>query len=147
LAISLAQAAEATGRNRSTILRGIKRGMISAERDQRTQAWMVDPAELFRIFPPMSAQPGAQAAQGDAQAYIADDTSELRVLMARMEAAETRIADRDALIMEQRAMLDDLRRRLDAEAEERRRLTMVLADMRAASPAPPPAPRRWWRWR
>ena len=36
----------------------------------------------------------------------------------------------------------DLRRRLDAEAEERRRLTAILADQRAA-----PAPiRRWWRF-
>ena len=48
------------------------------------------------------------------------------------------IAAKDTLIAEQRAMLDDLRRRLDAEAEERRRLTMVLADMRAA----PASPRR-----
>ena len=37
----------------------------------------------------------------------------------------------------------DLRRRLDAEAEERRRLTMVLADMRTAAPA---SRRAWWRW-
>ena len=51
------------------------------------------------------------------------------------------IAAKDALIAEQRAILDDLRRRLDAEAEERRRLTATLADQRA-----PPA-RRWWRWR
>ena len=48
------------------------------------------------------------------------------------------ITAKDALIAEQRAILDDLRRRLDAEAEERRRLTMVLADMRAA----PASPRR-----
>jgi hypothetical protein len=55
------------------------------------------------------------------------------------------IAAKDALISEQRAMLDDLRRRLDAKAEERRRLTMVLADTRAA----PASVRRraWWRWR
>jgi hypothetical protein len=33
-----------------------------------------------------------------------------------------------------------VRRRLDAEAEERRRLTAVLADQRAASG------RRWWPW-
>jgi len=39
--------------------------------------------------------------------------------------------------------ISDLRRRLDAEAEQRRRLTAILADQRAA-----PAPiRRWWRIR
>jgi hypothetical protein len=34
-----------------------------------------------------------------------------------------RLADKDSVI-------DDLRRRLDAEAEERRKLTMVLTDRR-----------------
>jgi hypothetical protein len=47
----------------------------------------------------------------------------------------------------------DLRRRLDAADEERRRLTMVLADLRARSvtvtdlPLPAaPERRSWWRW-
>ena len=144
LAITLAQAAEATGRNRSTILRGIRRGTVSATRDQRTQAWMVDPSELFRVFPPAAAQGSAQAALGNAaQPYTGDGTTEMRVLAARLDAAEARIADRDELISEQRSMIDDMRRRLDAEAEERRRLTAILADQRAA-PAPS---RRWWPWR
>ena len=63
---------------------------------------------------------------GDA---ISDAMAELRA----------RLADKDAVI-------DDLRRRLDAEAEERRRLTAVLADLRAAPPAVP-ARRSWWPWR
>ena len=142
LAITLAQAAEATGRNRSTILRGIRRGTVSATRDQRTQAWMVDPSELFRVFPPVAAQVAAQGTLGNAQPYTGDGTTEMRVLAARLDAAEARIADRDQLISEQRSMIDDMRRRLDAEAEERRRLTAILADQRAA-----PAPiRRWWRF-
>jgi hypothetical protein len=45
-----------------------------------------------------------------------------------------------------RETIRDLRARLDAEAEERRRLTMLLADQRPA-PTPPPAelPRSAWR--
>src|SRR4051794_21572490 len=62
LAVSLAQAAEAIGRNRSMILRSIRRGTISAMRDQRTQAWMADPAELFPVFPPVPALSDTQAA-------------------------------------------------------------------------------------
>src|SRR3954453_2352148 len=153
LAITLAQAAEATGRNRSTILRSIRRGMLSASRDQRTQAWMVDPAELFRVFPPVSVLGDAEAAQGNAQAHRADEAAESRVLIARLEAAEARIADKDATIAEQRAALDDLRRRLDSTDEERRRLTMVLADLRdkpdaVSGVAPTTPPRRsWLPWR
>ena len=42
--------------------------------------------------------------------------------------------------------VSDLRRRLDAEAEERRRLTAILADQRAA-PAQIRNRRGWWPWR
>jgi hypothetical protein len=44
-----------------------------------------------------------------------------------------------ALLKDER---DDLRRRLDAEAEERRRVTALLTDQRPAAPR-----RRWWRLR
>ena len=108
VAITLAQAAEATGRNRSTILRSIRRGTLSATRDQRTQAWMVDPAELFRVFPPVPALGDTEANQGNAQAPRADDAAKSRVLMARLEATEARIADKDATIAEQRAAGDRL---------------------------------------
>ena len=56
-----------------------------------------------------------------------------------MKAAglEARLADMERVN-------DDLRRRLDAEAEERRRPTAILADQRAA---PAPAVRKWWPWR
>src|SRR3954447_5278644 len=133
LAITLAQAAEATGRNRSTILRSIRRGTLSATRDQRTQAWMVDPAELFRVFPPVPALGNTEAAQGSAQVHRADESAETRVLMARLGAAAARIADKNATIAEQRTALDDLRRRLDSADEERRRLTRLLADQRVKS--------------
>jgi len=58
----------------------------------------------------------------------------LREIRAKLEAASARIADKDAVI-------DDLRRRLDAEAEERRRLTALLTDNRAAV-----SRRSWWPW-
>ena len=154
MAISLAQAAEATGRDRSTILRSIKKGTISATRDQRTQAWMVEAVELFRIFPPMHAEAMPQPAQAAAEVH----RPESDVLLARLEAAEARLADKDAVI-------DDLRRRLDTEAEERRRLTALLTDRTGPSAAQrgeeisgvttgrmgtmfPSSPRRaWWPWR
>src|SRR3954454_16760296 len=153
LAITLAQAAEATGRNRSTILRSIRRGTLSATRDQRTQAWIVDPAELFRVFPRAAALGATKAAQGSAQAHRVGEAAESRVLIARLEAAEARIADKDATIAEQRPALDYLRRRLDSTDEERRRLRMVLADLRdkpdaVSGVAPTTPPRRsWLPWR
>ena len=39
---------------------------------------------------------------------------------------------------------DDLRRRLDAEAEERRRIAALLTDQRPS--AQPDVGRGWWEW-
>src|SRR5438128_2306135 len=49
--VSLAQAAGTVGRSRSTILRTIRAGKLSAERDELTGAWLIDMAELARVFP------------------------------------------------------------------------------------------------
>lgn len=56
--------------------------------------------------------------QSDATAQATDATA---VLAARLEAAERLLAEREQTI-------EDLRRRLDSEAEERRKLTARLVD-------------------
>ena len=119
MSYTLGEAAKATGRNKSTILRAIKAGVMSATRDPAGGGWQIDPAELHRVYPAVAdATANATLRNGDA-----------------MEELRARLADKDAVI-------DDLRRRLDVADEERRRLTMVLADTRAAPPR-----RSWWRWR
>jgi hypothetical protein len=130
LPYTLQQAGTAVGLSKSSILRAIRRGSISAVRDARGN-WAIEPAELHRAFPPVTA-----GTADDANRH--DQMDQVIHLRARLEAAELRIADKDDQIA-------DLRRQRDAEAEERRRLTAVLADMRAAPPAP--ARRSWWRWR
>ena len=136
MSYTLGEAARATGRNKSTILRAIKAGVLSATRDPADGGWQIEPAELHRVYPAIvgatqDATPNATTRNGDA---TSDVMAELRA----------RLADKDAVI-------DDLRRRLDAEAEERRRLTAILADQRAkpepVAEPPTPARRQWWRWR
>jgi hypothetical protein len=51
---NLATAAAATGVNLSTVLRAIKAGRLSAQRDE-TGGWQIDPAELHRVFAPLPA--------------------------------------------------------------------------------------------
>ena len=130
MSYTLGEAAKATGRNKSTILRAIKAGVLSATRDPAGGGWQIEPAELHRVYPAIvgatpDATPNATMRNSDA---TGDAMAELRA----------RLADKDAVI-------DDLRRRLDAESEERRRLTAVLADQRAAPLAS--ARRSWWPWR
>jgi hypothetical protein len=134
LSYTLAQAALATGRDRSTLLKAIRRGTLSAQRDEATGAWRVDAAELARVYGIGPSQTGSQP----------DVHVQLEVERTKTTGLEARLADAQEVIR-------DLRARLDAEAEERRRLTMLLADQRATPSAPVPNPvpvrRLWWSWR
>lgn len=47
------QAAKATGVATATITRALKSGKISGQKDING-AWIIDPAELHRVFPPVS---------------------------------------------------------------------------------------------
>jgi hypothetical protein len=88
-AFTLGTASQATGHAKSTILRAIKAGRISAVRDDLGQ-WQIEPAELFRVFPAL-ALPGATPQTG------------------KME----RDATTDALVAELRAVIADLRQERD----------------------------------
>jgi hypothetical protein len=50
---NLMSAAAAAGVNRSTVMRAIKAGRISGQRDA-TGGWEIDPAEFHRVFPTLS---------------------------------------------------------------------------------------------
>ena len=78
MALTLAEAAQQTGLNRSTVLRAIKSGRISGNKDELGQ-WSVEPAELFRVFAP--AEASSQGVHQDAQGEAAE-------LRRRAEAAE-----------------------------------------------------------
>jgi hypothetical protein len=75
MAMSLAEAAAATGVNRSTLFRAYKSGRMSAARADTGQI-EVDPAELFRVFPPVAPTQGAQEeTHQHAQAIDAHDNA------------------------------------------------------------------------
>src|SRR3954465_3954385 len=136
MAYSVAQAAKAIGKSKNTVLRAISTGRISAVRDAATGGFQIDPSELHRVFAPAPTAP-------DGASHDAPDGA------IRVAVLEARLSEKEALIAAHERTIDDLRRQRDAEAEERRRLTAVLADLRSAPPAAPqpaPAPRRWWVW-
>jgi hypothetical protein len=128
MAYTLGEAAKATGKSKTSIRRALDKGRVSGTKNDSGE-WVIDPAELHRVF--AMVEPRNSDAEAEAARSVTPDgTPVTAILQARLEAAEARIADRDAVI-------DDLRRRLDAEAEERRRLTALLTDQR---PRPEPVP-------
>jgi hypothetical protein len=111
--IQLSEAAERTGRTKQAIRKAVAAGRVRGEKDALGQ-WLVDPASLFAVYQPV----GANDANRDSQVGGAASVEGLRRLVAHLESER-----------------DDLRRRLDTEGEERRKLTALLTDQR------PP----WWR--
>jgi AraC-like DNA-binding protein len=118
---SARQLAAILGVQPSTISRDIKRGKLSASRDERG-GYSIDSSEIARAYGDRVTidDAGNVAAtvqtQRDATPPATDATA---VLVARLEAAERLLAEREQTI-------EDLRRRLDSEAEERRKLTARL---------------------
>src|SRR5262245_18411208 len=106
---SLAEAAAATGMNKTSILRAIKSGEISGTEDEHGQ-WLVEPAELHRVYPPAAHSDASTAAGGAADEqtprYAAAEDVELRI---RAEAAELELTALKALVVDLRTQRDDLR--------------------------------------
>jgi hypothetical protein len=118
MAYTLAAAAAAVNRNKTTVLRAIKAGKLSARRDEVSNGWMIEAAELHRFYGT------AAPATVDATPRSDDAMTELRA----------RLADKDE-------MISALRRLLDEERTERRQVQARLDALLTA-------PRRaWWPWR
>src|SRR5262249_19474312 len=65
MSYSLVEAATACGINRSTVLRAIKAGKISAGKDEQGEG-RIEPAELHRVYPPVQAHETREQAHQDA---------------------------------------------------------------------------------
>lgn len=148
---SASKAAEAVGKSTATITRAIEKHKLSAVKDANG-AWEIDASELYRVFPPQT--PENPSMQRDEKPRNTDALRlDLELMGEKLRSASSlndRLADEVA----------DLRKRLDLEGEERRKLTAILTDQRARpvaneDPAPlppvetaPPAAsaRPWWRF-
>jgi excisionase family DNA binding protein len=127
---SLREAAKELGVSKPTVQRAIKSGRLSATR-RDDGSYDIDPAELRRAFPAVTRNSNVAP-----DLKRGETPGETRVLQAEIDGLREQVA----LLKDER---DDLRRRLDAEAEERRRVTALLTDQRPA--AQPAARRGWWR--
>lgn len=126
------QAAQATGKSRSTIWRAAKSGKVSAERTA-TRDFVIEVAELERVFGPLNRP----------------DTSHLVPTQPPETANETSVLRREVdLLREQigiyREQIDALKTdKSDLQAERDRLLTIVEGHQRLLTDR---SPRRRWPW-
>jgi len=129
MAYTLGEAAKATGISKAGLSRAIKRGAISAER-QENGSYKIDPAELHRVYPAVAEIQPNEAT--DARGLEAQNVE----LRAKLDGATQRLTDKDEVI-------DDLRRRLDGSDEERRKVQAQLTALLTDQTQTRPKPRRW----
>jgi excisionase family DNA binding protein len=151
---SLREAAQQTGTSKSTILRAIQSGRLSATRLD-DGGYSIDPSELFRVYEP---KPVATVQEGgpeddaghDTTGQAASDDVELRVRNAELEQQIKALRDvlameRERLAMERERVAEEKRRSDELRAERDRWASQAE---RLALPAPTataaPAPRGWW---
>ena len=117
MSYTLATAAEACGVYKSTILRAITAGKLSATKNEHGE-WQLEPAEVHRVYPPATERTDAK------QQYTPPD------------------ATTDALVAELRAVIANLR-----QDRDHWRTAFESAQRLLTPPPPPePKPVSWWRW-
>ena len=131
---TLGQAAKAVGKGKTTILKAIKSGRISAKKENNGQ-WAIDPSELYRVYQPVN-----ENSSPTDEKERTDTPSELIELRVQVQA----LNEQNSLLKDER---DDLRQRLDNESEERRKLTLILTDQREKpSQKTADEPLTLWQW-
>jgi hypothetical protein len=114
----LRQAAREAGTSKSTILRAIQSGRLSATRTD-DGGYSIDPAELFRVYP---RKPAADQVMGqDATAPTPADMTDMLIRQAQLEAALSGV---QAILEAERRRAEELRTERDRWAAQAERLAL-----------------------
>jgi hypothetical protein len=107
--LTLGQAAIETGMAKSAISRAIKSGRLSA-RKKENGSFEIDPAELFRVYPPASSRNGSEQRQEERSAT----------------PNETNGLQREVVVL--RELIEEIKGERDNLREERERLLKVIEE-------------------
>ena len=130
MAYTLGKAARATGKSKTTVLRAIQKGKISAGRDAHGQ-WSIEPAELHRVYPAVDHGNGARnTSEGNIELH-----HRINLLEVQLEAERQQNCTASEVI-------EDLRRDRDKWRDQ---AAGLLTDQRPATGKPPQ--RLTWRER
>ena len=129
---TLGQAAKAVGMSKTSILRSIKAGRISAGRDEFGQ-WAIEPCELHRVYPPLADDAGT--GNGTEERGVTGGETALAEASTRATLAEARLSDF-------KSMLDDIREQRDRWQQQAERLAALAITDQQKEPAPA-QPKSW----
>ena len=133
--LSLREAAQQARTSKSTILRAIQSGRLSAARTD-DGGYSIDPAELCRVYPPRpDPDPADQGAGQSATGSLMDSGTELRIRNAQLEAGFNALK---AILEAEKKHLEEVREDRDRWAAQAERLALPTPDAsRAQAPGSP----------
>ena len=135
MSYTLGQAAKVVGMSKTSILRSIKAGRISAGRDEFGQ-WAIEPCELHRVYPALTED--TVTGNGPGERAVTGGETALAEANARAALAEARLFDF-------KTMLDDIREQRDRWQQQAERVAALAITDQRKEPAPPqPYLRRQW---
>lgn len=141
--VPIQTAARLTGRHRSTLTRAIKRGRLSATCDDAGR-FLIDPAELERVFGRLAQATGRGPVQTDAphrDAHVHASIEDARSLAREVALLREQLDRERAERAREQQGFDDERRFLRGLIESHTEQIRLLSQ-----PTLEPARRRWWWW-
>jgi DNA repair exonuclease SbcCD ATPase subunit len=105
-ALTLTDAAAEVGKSKSTLLRAIDAGRLSAQRNEHGE-YRVDASELFRVYPPKSEKSVTTPARSEASSDVAPEI--LTRLLDRLESQDRKLEEMESELFETRQRLDEHR--------------------------------------
>ena len=127
--LGLRQAAQQAGVSKSTILRAIRAGRLSATRTE-DGGYAIDPAELFRVYPPdVAAQRSARQGLARGRPDGATEVSTSAEGISRVAVQEAELAGAQQLIGFLRTQIDDLRSDRDGWRQQAEATQRLLANV------------------
>jgi hypothetical protein len=135
MSYTLGQAARSVGMSKTSILRSIKAGRISAGRNEFGQ-WAIEPCELHRVYPAVTDD--TDTSNGTEERAVTGGETALAEANARAALAEARLSDF-------KSMLDDIREQRDRWQQQAERVAALAITDQRKEPAPA-QPQSWRRW-
>ena len=129
--LSLREAAQQARTSKSTILRAIQSGRMSASRTD-DGGYSIDPAELCRVYPPRSDAPDQSADQSVGQGAtgtLPEAATELRIRNAQLEAGFNALK---AILEAEKKHLEEVREDRDRWAAQAERLALPAPELSPA---------------
>lgn len=136
--VNIRTAARLARRDRSTLTRMIERGKLSATRDESGR-YLIDPAELERVFGKLSLHNAHVDAEVDA---VHETALAYNALARELEVMRELLQAERTMHERERSAWDDERTFLRKLVEEHAGTVKLLTDERQKARKP----RRWWRW-